>query len=232
MKTDTESTPSPGRRRRAYNSPLRAEQARQTRARIVVAAAGLFAEHGYSAITLPAIAAAAGVSVVSVQLNGPKSALLLAALEQISTGSEGFDSAAEVPEFAERAAQITSPADIIRLTAVFAAASNKRVSKLWLAMDRAADDDADVGNTFRDLINRMRGDALTAITAMSAIGSVRADRTPEELADIYWALPLPDLYHRLVEQGGWSIERYTDWLDQTLTELLLPQPDSAPQTEP
>ena len=230
VKTDTESSPRPGRPRRAYNSPLREEQARQTRARIVLAAAGLFAERGYGATTLQAIAAAAGVSVVSVQLNGPKSALLLAALEQISTGSEGFDSAAEVPEFAERAAQITSAADIIRLTAEFAAASNQRVSKLWLAMDRAADDDADVGHTFRDLIHRMRGDALTAITAMTALGHVRDDRTPEELADIYWALPLPDLYHRLVEQGGWTIDRYTNWLEQTMTELLLPQPENSTAT--
>lgn len=191
-----------------------------------MAAAGLFAEHGYSATTLKAIADTAGVSVVSVQLNGPKSALLLAALEQLSTGSEGFDSAAEVPEFAARAAQISSAADIIRLTAEFAAASNHRVSKLWLAMDRAADDDHDVGQTFHALIHRMRADALTAITAMSAMGSVRADRTPEELADIYWALPLPDLYHRLVDQGDWTIDRYTDWLQQTLSELLLPPSES------
>jgi AcrR family transcriptional regulator len=232
VKTSAQSSPNPGRPTRAYHSPLRAEQARQTRTRIVRAAGGLFAERGYSATTLQAIADAAGVSVVSVQLNGPKSALLLAALELLSTGSEGFDSAVEIPEFAARAAQISSPADVIELTAEFATVSNQRVSKLWLAMDRAAEDDADVGHTFRDLIQRMRRDALTAITTMSALGAVRADRTPEELADIYWALPLPDLYHRLVEQCGWPLDRYTDWLRQTLSELLLPRPEGPPRSDP
>ena len=46
-----------------YSSALRADQARQTRRRIVdAAAAELFAERGYAGTTIDAIAAAAGVS--------------------------------------------------------------------------------------------------------------------------------------------------------------------------
>ena len=47
---------------RSYSSPLRADQARQTRKRIVDAAAELFAERGYTGTTVDAVAAAAGVS--------------------------------------------------------------------------------------------------------------------------------------------------------------------------
>ena len=222
MKSTEESSSISDKAPRTYRSPLRAEQARQTRARIVTAAAELFVEQGYGATTLQAIAKSAGVSVMSVQLHGPKSALLLAALEQVSTGSEGFDSLSDVPEFADLADQISSPADIIRFSAAFAATSNQRVSKLWLAMDRAAAEDPDVERTFNSLLGRMRADAATAITAMASLGAVRTDRTPDELAAIYWALPLPDLYHRLVEQCGWTTQQYTEWLEQTLRELLLP----------
>ena len=47
---------------RSYTSPVRADQARQTRKRIVDAGAALFAERGYGATTIDAIAEAAGVS--------------------------------------------------------------------------------------------------------------------------------------------------------------------------
>ena len=47
---------------RSYTSQLRADQAIQTRRRIVDAAAELFAERGYAATTIDAVAAAAGVS--------------------------------------------------------------------------------------------------------------------------------------------------------------------------
>ena len=47
---------------RTYSSTLRADQARQTRRRIVDAAAELFAEYGYAGTTIDAVATAAGVS--------------------------------------------------------------------------------------------------------------------------------------------------------------------------
>src|SRR5689334_22312267 len=48
--------------KRAYSSDLRADQARRTRRQIVDAASALFTEHGFSATTVDAIAAEAGVS--------------------------------------------------------------------------------------------------------------------------------------------------------------------------
>ncbi len=189
--------------------------------RIVAAAAELFAARGYAATTVQAIAQAAGVSAVSVQQNGPKSALLLAALQFVSSGAEGFDSLREVPEMAARADELTRPADLIRITAEFAAASNARVSRLWIAMDRAADEDPDVAETFGGLIRRMRADTTVAIGFLAGLGALRTDRDREQLADILWTLPLPDLYHRLVEQCGWTPERYTRWLEDSLTEQLL-----------
>jgi AcrR family transcriptional regulator len=216
------STPIPDKPRRSYRSTLRAEQAQQTRSRIVTAAAELFVERGYGRTTLQAIADAAGVSVVSVQLTGPKGALLLAALEQVAAGSEGFESVTDIPEIADLVQQITSTEDLIHMTAQYAAASNRRATGLWLALDRAADDDSSVAQTYQQMIDRMRTDyQQTFVSRLAALGGGRTDRTRAELADICWAILLPDLYHRLVNQAGWTVDRYTEWLQQTLRELLL-----------
>src|ERR687893_353998 len=57
---------SPPVKRRPYASSLRAAQARETRRRIVEAAARLFVREGYAATSIAAIAAEAGVAVPTV----------------------------------------------------------------------------------------------------------------------------------------------------------------------
>src|ERR1700743_3687704 len=71
---------------RMYKSELRQQQAEQTRSRVVAAAAELFAADGYARTTLAKIAAAAGVSAETVQGQGPKAALLIAAAEFVGVG--------------------------------------------------------------------------------------------------------------------------------------------------
>src|SRR4051794_24780020 len=71
----------PGPGKRTYVSPVRAEQASLTRARVTEAAAQCFAEGGWSGTTLARIARHAGVTPQAVHLSvGPKPALLKAAL--------------------------------------------------------------------------------------------------------------------------------------------------------
>ena len=74
---------------RRYRSDLRRQQAEQTRVRIVTAAAELFAGEGYARTTLAKIAAAAGVSAETVQMHGPKAALMVAAVEYVTVGVSG-----------------------------------------------------------------------------------------------------------------------------------------------
>ena len=75
------------------------------------------------------------------------------------------------------------------------------MSRRRFALDSAADDDPRVAQRLTELIARMRVDAGKAIDAIHAFGGARADRSREELADVYWSLCLPDLYHRLVERA-------------------------------
>src|SRR5690349_21444219 len=86
---------------RAYHSPARSAAAAATRSKIVDAAAALFTRDGYQGTTMAAIATAAGVSVQSVHLAGPKSALLMAAFETAFAGDEGPQPLAVRPALVE-----------------------------------------------------------------------------------------------------------------------------------
>src|SRR5262245_49407030 len=77
---------------RTYRSALRQRQAHETRLRVVAAAAELFAELGYARTTLARIAEAAGVSIETVQAQGPKATLMVAAVEYSAFGVTGDQS--------------------------------------------------------------------------------------------------------------------------------------------
>jgi AcrR family transcriptional regulator len=66
--------------RRPYESPLREEQAAATRTRILEATAALLADEHPAALSMPAVAARAGVAIRTVYRNFPTKELLLEAL--------------------------------------------------------------------------------------------------------------------------------------------------------
>jgi AcrR family transcriptional regulator len=67
---------------RRYHSPKRQQQAEATRRRILASAKQLFAEHGYAATTMEAIARAAGISLAALYLHFPGRVAVVGALAQ------------------------------------------------------------------------------------------------------------------------------------------------------
>src|SRR6478609_11234554 len=122
---------------RPYRSTLRQEHAQQTRRRILEAAADVFSARGYASASLADIAAAAGVSVESVKVHGPKRALLLAAFELSFGGEAGESSITQRPEIAAIAA-LDDPERMLAELIPFIAAANARTSGLWATFTAAA----------------------------------------------------------------------------------------------
>jgi AcrR family transcriptional regulator len=84
-----------------YHSPLRARQAAETRRSIIEAALALFAEQGWAATALPAIAKRAGVSVDTIYSTfGNKSALLMAVVHVAIVGDDDDDPMVDRADFA------------------------------------------------------------------------------------------------------------------------------------
>jgi len=206
--------------RRAYRSTLRAEQAGETRRRLLTAAGACFAERGYAGTSLKAIADRAGVSVETVQLNGPKSDILLAAYEQQFIGEEGRRSLLE-RDVVQHLLELTEPTAMVAGIVDFLASANAQSAALAAAFEAAALSDPKIDEVLRGLGKRARNDARAATRLIASRGGVSSGRPLDEVGDELWFVMRPPHYLALVEHAGWTFEQYRGWLARSAEALLL-----------
>jgi len=197
--------------KRAYRSRLRTEQAAATRARILDVAGELFGTRGYAGTTLAAIARAAGVSAETVQANGPKAQLLLAAVERAAAGEEGRESLVDRPMGQAIATEPDPERQLTRLVDLIAW-SNARTWALWRQFGAASAADPIVREAYDGLIGRIHADWHRTVAMLEDRGLVAAGTDREQLAMTLWLLCMPDTYQRLVVEAGWSDAAFKRWL--------------------
>src|SRR5689334_16899936 len=98
---------------RPYVSPQRAEGANATRQRLLEVAEALFAERGFAATTMGAIASGAGVSPATVYLHFPNKASVVTALADAITAASDL-SVEHVEQEPDPVTQLRIGAAIIR----------------------------------------------------------------------------------------------------------------------
>jgi AcrR family transcriptional regulator len=213
---------SPVKPRRRYDASGRQAQARQSRRAMLQAARDLFLGRGYAATTMPAIAAAAGVSVQSVyKAFGNKPALLKAVFDVAIAGDD------EPVPVLQRAAlgRVRAEPDPRRklvLYGEFVAEVSPRHVPIQLLARAAATSDPEAASVWEELgAERLAGMTLFA-RALDQEGHLRPDVSMEEARDLLWSCNSPELYELLVLQRGWTPQRYGRWLADTLTAALLP----------
>jgi AcrR family transcriptional regulator len=209
------------RQERSYTSALRDEQARQTRKRIVDAAAGLFAERGYGHTTIAAIAAAAGVSRKTVfDSVGGKAQLVKLAYDYAIVGD---DEPVPLADRAEVAALEAEPDPARRLAAYAAMVVNIdiRIAPVWVALEGAAATDAEARALYQELVDQRRSSMQGPALGMAAAGELRPGLTADMAADLMWLYNDPTVFDKLVQQRGWSIDQFRAWLARSLQMDLL-----------
>src|SRR5215207_3350148 len=112
---------------RVYQSPLREEQARETRRRVLGAAEQMFLDQGYGT-SVAAIAQRAGVSAQTVyNAFGTKAALAKRLYDVRSAGDDEPVPMAERPVF-QQLAQETDPQQVLRL---YAGVGRQIAERVW-----------------------------------------------------------------------------------------------------
>lgn len=202
---------------RAYSSPRRAAEAASTRAAIIAAASTLFVRDGYVATSLKAIAAEANVAVPTVQLQGSKHSLLIAAFEVAFAGDEGTHSLAERADVADIMAEPDAALAIQRYV-TFLDDANQRAAGIIRAMAAAADADPAARSAYQELEQRRHRDMLIAAGWFASRGRIPENRV-QEAADVLGYITSADAYLHFTQTRGWSRARWRAWTAHQLTHL-------------
>src|SRR5712691_1997340 len=142
--------------RRPYNAPQRAAAALRTRETIVRSAKEAFEQHGWSATTIPLIAAAAGVSPKTVEaLFGTKAVLLRAVVDYAIRG-DLLDIPITQREGGTRIEAAPTAAAMLDLHAPHVRTIVERTAGVAWAVEQAAASDPEVAELWELMTNNRR----------------------------------------------------------------------------
>jgi AcrR family transcriptional regulator len=192
----------------------RQEQAAATRARIAEAARRLFGTAGYGATSIETIAAEAGVAVRTVySAFGTKREILSLICERWLEHAHARERAGEV--FAE-------PDPIRRLRGAAAWLVNLYAAgfDVVLILEAAVDENPETRALLKAKLDG-RNQVMDAMIA--SLGPHLRVPLPEAQA-IYRALAAPGVYRELVQDFGWTPEKFTEWAAGILERQLLGAP--------
>jgi AcrR family transcriptional regulator len=191
----------------------RQRQALATKTQVADAARRLFADRGYVATTIAAIAEAADIPAPTIySAFGTKAAILRWIADQAV-------SAVDPVRGHEQARTNPDPAAGLRQAANIQRRQFEAMLDIITVHQEAARTDPQIAEaTRRILANRERGFRahLAAIVSHLAPGM-----TIDDAVAVYTTLVLPEVYRSLVTERGWSPERYEQWLGGALIHDLL-----------
>ncbi|HET7902835.1 MAG TPA: helix-turn-helix domain-containing protein [Candidatus Nanopelagicales bacterium] len=209
---------------RAYRSAVREERARLTRHRVLVGARELFVAQGYTATTVAQVAARAGVAVDTVYAAvGTKPELFRQLWETAISGSDDVVPAEE-RDYVRRVREAPTARAKLTLYAAAVTAIQRRIGPLHIVLRDAAGGAPEL-RAIRDEISQRRSTNMRRFAAdLVATGSARPGLGTDEIGDIIWATSSADMFDLLVQERGWTPQRYEQWLlDSWLRTLLAPR---------
>lgn len=210
---------------RRYSSPLRADQARLTSKAIVDAAVSLFSEKGYAAVSLDAIAEAAGVSRATVFTSvGGKPEVLKASFQATFGRAAGAEGVAmpfvDRPKSVEVRARATAAGYLAGYAAI-CTELHSHMARVFEAIREGSRADDAVNALWIEVNEERRRGASTIVADVKARTRLRAGLDEDDAADIVWLLNDPVHFHMLVHGRGWSPAKFQAWLTRALELELI-----------
>jgi AcrR family transcriptional regulator len=159
------------------------------------------------------VARDAGVAVETLYSHySSKRKLLDAVVDQAVVGDDEPLAVAERPEFL--AMGRGRRADRLAAAASLLASVHERTAPFAKLVREAATTDEEVAGLLGATRERQRKDVTAGLELI-------VGRPPsEDERDGAWAISSPEVYLLLVEESGWSLDRYRRWLSETLSRVL------------
>lgn len=201
--------------KRPYHSRARQRQAEETRQRILAATRELFSTRGYAGTTLEAIAEIAGVSPKTVSAVFGSKRSILAGLINPDAFNTRFQ------QLLEELRATPEPAQRLLLVAQITRQAYEPLVSEFELLRTAGAVAPELADLARQIGARRRENQFRLIAYLHEQQALRHDLSPEEAADVLWALTSYDLYRALVVEQRWPPDRYETWLAQLLIQHLL-----------
>jgi AcrR family transcriptional regulator len=204
--------------KRPYDASRRQAQARETRAAIVRAAHDLFLANGYGGTTVADVASAAGVSPETVYGAFGSKAGLLHRVWDVTVG--GDDDEVLLHERPDVLAMRAEP-DLRKRLAMHAAFFTRISYRIvpFTQMVQAASGHEPAAAEMLEEMGRQRYEGM-GVMASAAAATGQLGVSEQECRDVMWTTTDGDLWHRLVQQRGWSDERFAAWLAHLWVQVL------------
>ena len=212
--------PEPVKRKRAYSSVVRREQAAQTRARILDAAADLFLAEGYARTTIRAIAELACVAPDTVYATfGSKARVLTAVIDRRLVPDDSVANVTERPE-AQAVRAERDQRHQLELFAEFITAISSDLRPVFEILRTASAVEPEMAAVFKEMDEFRLQNMYRYAEWVAARGPLRVDT--RRAGEIMWAFASPDVGRMLCDELGWTQAQHADWLADVLIRTLLP----------
>ncbi|GBG38744.1 TetR family transcriptional regulator [Mycobacterium montefiorense] len=208
---------------RAYRSELRVRQAEETRSRVLATAGKLFAANGYAATSLAKIAAAAAVSAQTVHLQGPKAALMIAAMEYAPVGVAGEENLFDL-DIGRAVLAVDDYEESLDFMAATLTSAHERTARLALALIGGAGSDPTLERYLNDLTASLNEQNRRGLGVFRDRGWLRSDVPFDELVETANVVCSVDTYLRITYHDGWSVTAYKSWLRRMFAEAIFRAP--------
>lgn len=207
-----------------YSSPLRDEQAKQTRERILQAARERFHERGYGATTLADVARAAGVSEATVRAVFKTKPNLVEHLLRLAVrGSDDEVQLQQRDAFKEVIAS-TDPDTLLDRLAAFAESVHRRSWDVIEIVRGAASSDPYIADLHEQRLRARHANQRAVASRLGELGALADGLPVEAAADLLWLYTSTDAYRMLVVERRWSAERYCAWFRSVVAAFILSPP--------
>jgi AcrR family transcriptional regulator len=190
----------------------RQRQAQSTRDRIASTARRLFADRGYPATTIEAIADAAGIPVQTIYSSFGSKRAILEAIRRFWVADSDEE------ELYLQAITLHAPRSRLRMAAHWTRRQFELGFDVIVMYQEAARNDPRVAAVWREA-QAGRERALALLVA-SLEGDLRPGLGTSHALDLLMASTLPETYRTLADRG-WSADAFEEWLSDLLVWELL-----------
>lgn len=195
-------------------------QAAETRQLILQAARRHFAEHGYAATNLRALAADAGVSVQTIYDSVGQKADLVRRLNDL------IDEEAQVGDLAASLQTEVEPRDVVAVSARITRRINERCADLVRSSLDAARVEPELATIAEEGGRRHRAGALRVAERLAELDSLRPTLTVPEAATTIAALSDIRLAFVLADDHALDNNAIEQWMTDRIAEAVLPDRDA------